>query len=98
VQAIARGLGVPEPVTSPTYALVQSYASPKGTLHHLDLYRLRDASQLAQLGWYELLNESAIVCVEWPERAGEELPIERTELTLAHVPGRADLRRLTWTD
>jgi tRNA threonylcarbamoyladenosine biosynthesis protein TsaE len=98
VQAIAEGLGVTEPVTSPTYALVQSYASPKGTLHHLDLYRLRDASQLAQLGWYDLLNDAAIVCVEWPERAGEELPSERTVLALAHVPGHADLRRLTWTD
>ena len=98
VQAIAHGLGITDPVTSPTYALVQSYASPKGTLHHLDLYRLRDASQLAQLGWYELLNERAIVCVEWPDRAGDELPVLRTALTLAHVPGRADLRRLTWTD
>lgn len=98
VQAIAEGLGVAEPVTSPTYALVQSYASPKGTLHHLDLYRLRDASQLAQLGWYDLLNDHAIVCVEWPDRAGDELPVVHTALTLAHVPGRADLRRLTWTD
>lgn len=98
VQAIAEGLGVTESVTSPTYALVQSYASPKGTLHHLDLYRLRDASQLAQLGWYDLLKDAAIVCVEWPDRAGGELPRERTALTLAHVPGRADVRRLTWTD
>ena len=98
VQAIAAGLGVTEPVTSPTYALVQSYPSPKGTLHHLDLYRLRDASQLAQLGWQDLLTDRAIVCVEWPERAGEELPRARTSLTLAHVPGRSDVRRLTWTE
>lgn len=98
VQAIAAGLGVHEPVTSPTYALVQSYASPKGTLHHLDLYRLRAPSQLAQLGWDDLLKERAIVCVEWPERAGDELPRTRTAVTLAHVPGRADVRRLTWTD
>lgn len=98
VQAIAAGLGVEEPVTSPTYALVQSYASPKGTLHHLDLYRLRGPSQLAQLGWYELVNERAIVCVEWPDRAGDELPSVRTAITLAHVPGRSDVRRLTWTD
>jgi tRNA threonylcarbamoyladenosine biosynthesis protein TsaE len=98
VQAIAAGLGVTDAVTSPTYALVQSYASPKGTLHHLDLYRLRDASQLAQLGWHDLLTDRAIVCVEWPDRAGDELPSARTALTLAHVPGRSDLRRLTWTE
>jgi tRNA threonylcarbamoyladenosine biosynthesis protein TsaE len=98
VQAIAEGLGVTEPVTSPTYALVQSYASPKGTLHHLDLYRLRDASQLVQLGWHDLLADRAIVCVEWPERAGDELPRHRTALTLAHLPGQSDVRRLTWTE
>jgi tRNA threonylcarbamoyladenosine biosynthesis protein TsaE len=97
VQAIAAGMGVTDPVTSPTYALVQSHASPKGTLHHLDLYRLRDASQLAQLGWEDLLRERAIVCIEWPERAGEELPRARTELSLAYVPTRPDLRRLSWT-
>lgn len=98
VQAIAAGLGVTEPVTSPTYALVQSYATANATLHHLDLYRLRDPGQLAQLGWYDLLTDRAILCVEWPERAGDELPRTRTALTLAHVPGRADVRRLTWTD
>jgi tRNA threonylcarbamoyladenosine biosynthesis protein TsaE len=97
VQAIAEGMGVTEAVTSPTYALVQSYASPRGPLHHLDLYRLRDASQLAQLGWDDLLRERAIVCIEWPDRAGNELPRTRTELTLAHVADRPELRRLTWT-
>ena len=98
VQAIAKGLGVTELVTSPTYALVQSYALPHATLHHLDLYRLRDASQLAQLGWDDLLRDRAIVCIEWPDRAGDALPATRTALTLAHVPNHADVRRLTWTD
>lgn len=97
VQAIAQGMGVKEPVTSPTYAIVQSYASSTGTLHHLDLYRLRDASQLAQLGWDDLLADRAIVCIEWPDRAGNELPRNRTELTLAHVPARPEIRRLSWT-
>lgn len=97
VQAIAQGMGVEEQITSPTYAIVQSYASPRGTLHHLDLYRLRDASQLAQLGWDDLLRERAIVCIEWPDRAGDELPRTRTELALAHVPARPELRRLSWT-
>jgi len=98
VQAIAAGFGITEPVTSPTYALVQSYASPKGVLHHLDLYRLRDASQLAQLGWDDLLRDRAIVCIEWPERAGAALPTRRTAFTLAHLPATPEVRRLTWTD
>jgi tRNA threonylcarbamoyladenosine biosynthesis protein TsaE len=98
VQAIARGLGVAEPVTSPTYALVHEYATPRGSVHHLDLYRLRDPSQLAQLGWDEMLRGGGIVLVEWPERAEGLLPTGARALTLAHLPGRSDARRLTWMD
>lgn len=98
VQAICEGLGVTDEVTSPTYALVHEYGSPRGTVHHLDLYRLRDASQLAQLGWEEILQGEGIVLAEWPERAEAALPAGRRELTLAHIAERRDHRRLTWTD
>lgn len=97
VQAIADGIGVTDAVTSPTYSLVHSYTSPRGPVHHLDLYRLRDPSQLPQLGWDDLLRDSGIVLVEWPERAGRELPLARITIALAHVAERPDLRRLTWT-
>lgn len=94
VQAICAGLGVREPVTSPTYALVHEYGSPRGRVQHFDLYRLRDASQLAQLGWDEAIAGGGIVLVEWPERAGALLPPNARQLTLEHVAGRDDLRTL----
>ena len=94
VQAICEGLGVREPVTSPTYALVHEYETPRGRVQHFDLYRLRDASQLAQLGWDEAIAGGGIVLVEWPERAGDLLPPTARQLTLAHVAGRGDLRML----
>lgn len=97
VQAIARGLGVTEPVTSPTYAIVHQYAAPSGTVHHLDLYRLRDPSELAHLGWDDLLRSPGVVIVEWPDRAGDALPSVRRTLTLQHVVGQPHRRRLTWT-
>lgn len=96
VQEIARALGVTDEVTSPTYALVHEYASPQGTVHHFDLYRLRDASQLAQLDWDDILRAKGIVLVEWPERAAGMLPSQTTEILLEHVPGRPDVRRLQW--
>lgn len=96
-QAICDGLGVRDAVTSPTYALVHEYAAPQGRVHHLDLYRLRDAGQLAQLGWDEILASAGVVLVEWPERAAGAFPPHRRELTLAHVADRPDRRRLTWT-
>ena len=98
VQAITRGLGVTDEVTSPTYALVHEYASPRGPVHHLDLYRLRDASQLVQLGWDAIVGSGSTLLIEWPERADEELPAHRHRLSLAHVDGRPEVRRLEWTD
>lgn len=96
VQEIARALGVTDEVTSPTYALVHEYTSPRGTVHHFDLYRLRDASQLAQLGWDDILRAKGIVLVEWPERAAGMLPSDTVEILLEHVPAHPDLRRLQW--
>ncbi|MBX3173054.1 MAG: tRNA (adenosine(37)-N6)-threonylcarbamoyltransferase complex ATPase subunit type 1 TsaE [Gemmatimonadaceae bacterium] len=97
-QAIAAGLGVTEDVTSPTYALVHEYGSARGTVWHLDLYRLRDAGQLAQLGWDDILASGDVVLIEWPERAADALPADARALRLEHVQGRVDVRSLSWTD
>lgn len=96
VRAIARAQGYLEPVTSPTYSLVHEYLSPRGHIFHLDLYRLRDPSELHQLGWDDILRGGGLVLVEWPERAGEHLPEPHVTLRLDHVDGRPEVRRLTW--
>ena len=96
VRAIARAQGFLEPVTSPTYSLVHEYQSPRGTVFHLDLYRLKGPEELYQLGWEEILRSRGLVLIEWPDRAGEQLPTPSVTLHLEHVPGRADVRRLTW--
>ncbi|MHB1299099.1 MAG: tRNA (adenosine(37)-N6)-threonylcarbamoyltransferase complex ATPase subunit type 1 TsaE [Gemmatimonadaceae bacterium] len=96
VRAIARAQGFLEPVTSPTYSLVHEYQSPRGTVFHLDLYRLKGPEELYQLGWEEILRSRGLVLIEWPERAGGQLPTPSVGLHLEHVAGRADVRRLTW--
>jgi tRNA threonylcarbamoyladenosine biosynthesis protein TsaE len=79
-RAIARALGVPvdRAIVSPTFTLVQEYATPRGTLVHADLYRLRDAAagldaEVARLGLRDLRAEGAIVVVEWGEGADAAL-------------------------
>ena len=94
IQAICRGYGVRSEVTSPTFALVHVYEGARSPVFHLDLYRLRDATELTNIGWDDVLNEEAIVLVEWPERAGSRLPTERTHLHLDHVGADADIRTL----
>ena len=95
IQAICRGYGVAQDVTSPTFALVHEYRSPRGPVFHLDLYRLRNADELTNIGWDDIVNAVALVLVEWPERAGQRLPVGASRISLAHVAGRPDHRALS---
>ncbi len=96
IRAIVRAQGALEPVTSQSYGLVREYASPRGAVIHLDLYRLRGPMELLQIGWEDVLRAQAIVLVEWPERAEGALPVGHIALQLAHLDGRPEVRRLSW--
>ena len=64
-QGFGRALGVTEPITSPTFTLVHSYETGGATLHHADLYRLEQLSEVAELALGELAEFDGIVLVEW---------------------------------
>ena len=75
-------------VPSPSFTLVQSYATPRGTFCHFDLWRLTGPEALAELGWDEARND--IVLVEWPDRLGALHPPDA--LTIALHPAGDDVR------
>lgn len=77
-----------EEVPSPTFTLVQDYATPKGTVHHYDLYRLKDAEEVYELGWEDAAADG-IALIEWPERLGALTPRNAARITLSIVPGSA---------
>ena len=89
VQAVARGLGVAEAATSPTYALVHRYQGRRGPVFHLDCYRLRRPEEAEDLDWETLLAEGDALLVEWPERAGPWLPAPSRRFRLHHLPDEA---------
>lgn len=93
-QAICRGYGVTEEVTSPTFALVHRYHAPKSPVYHLDLYRIERPEDLTNLGWDEIVSDDAIVIVEWPERAGDRIPKLHVPISLQHLPHDAGRRLL----
>lgn len=95
-QAICAGLGVLDPVTSPTFALVHQYRGGRAVVFHLDLYRINAETELDNLAWDELLDSNAVVLVEWPDRAGHTLPPSTVHISLDHVADHPDLRRVTW--
>jgi len=84
VQALCRGLGAAVPATSPTYALVHRYETPRGPpVYHVDCYRLRRPADARDLGFDDMIREGAVVLIEWPERAGPWAPPLDRHLRLA---------------
>ena len=93
-QAMCRGYGVTEPVTSPTFALVHRYDAARSPVYHLDLYRIERPSELVNIGWDEIAMSHALVIVEWPERAGDLIPAGHVPIDLEHVASDPDRRVL----
>ncbi|WP_295997198.1 tRNA (adenosine(37)-N6)-threonylcarbamoyltransferase complex ATPase subunit type 1 TsaE [uncultured Veillonella sp.] len=74
-QGIAKGLGVMEEITSPTFSLMNTYMTLLGEIYHFDLYRMDYVSELENIGFYEF-TEDQISIVEWADKFIDELPNE----------------------
>jgi tRNA threonylcarbamoyladenosine biosynthesis protein TsaE len=89
-QGLARALGVSEPVTSPTFTLMQIYPTTAGfDLCHVDVYRLERLSEVIELALPEMLDDGAAAVIEWGERAAAALTPDflRVDLALTEVEG-----------
>lgn len=93
VKGLADALGVHGRVTSPTFTLLHSYEG-RLRLHHLDLYRLEDVSEVLDLDLPELLSGDAVLAVEWPEILIPEIPRDflRLRIVFDDVEGAEDHR------
>jgi tRNA threonylcarbamoyladenosine biosynthesis protein TsaE len=92
-RAICEGYGVTDEITSPTFAIVHEYRSPRSDVYHLDLYRLEGKRDLQNIGWDDILGTHALVLIEWPERAEGAVP-DHLPIELRHIPGDGDRRVL----
>ena len=72
-RGIARGLGITDPVTSPTYTIVNEYLTGRIPLFHFDMYRLHSADDLFDIGWDDYLERGGICAVEWSENVADAL-------------------------
>lgn len=80
VQGVAAGLGIQAQITSPTFPILITYQSGRLPLNHFDLYRLDDASQLEDIGYYEAIDGVGVSFIEWGEKFPDELPYMYLEL------------------
>ena len=72
-RGLARGLGIVDPVTSPTYTIVNEYLDGRIPLFHFDMYRLHSADDLFDIGWDDYLERGGICAVEWSENVADAL-------------------------
>ncbi len=79
-QRIMKNLGVKEDVSSPTFAIVNEYQGP---IYHFDLYRIKDAEELEEIGFFEYLDSENMCLIEWPEIAEPYIDLPYVEINLS---------------
>ncbi len=85
-RGFARGLGITDPVSSPTFTIVQEYPFENGILYHLDLYRIDNSDSALAFGVDEFLyDKTAKVLLEWPERITDILPPHTIHIEICHA-------------
>ena len=72
-RGLARGLGYREPVTSPTYTIVNEYLGGRLPLFHFDMYRLASSDDLWDIGWEDYLEREGVCAVEWSENVADAM-------------------------
>ena len=89
-RGLARGLGYAEPVTSPTYTIVNEYLGGRLPLFHFDMYRLASSDDLWDIGWDDYLDRNGVCAVEWSENVADAL--EDAILITIHKTGETSRR------
>ena len=93
-RGLAQGLGITDPVTSPTYTIVNEYLSGRIPLFHFDMYRLSSSDELFDIGWEDYLSRGGVCAVEWSENVEDALQ-DAIRVTIEKDPFEADTRRIT---
>lgn len=79
-QGIAKGLGIDDPITSPTFTIIHEYPEGRLPLYHMDVYRLKSAEEMNDLGYEEYFYGQGITIVEWANLIEDILPTEHLSL------------------
>jgi tRNA threonylcarbamoyladenosine biosynthesis protein TsaE len=95
-KGFAKGLEVTEPVTSPTFTIVQEYLSGRLPFFHFDVYRIADPDEMEETGFYDYLDRGGVVLIEWAELIEDILPLPRTSIKIEKdLNGDDDYRLIT---
>ena len=95
-QGFAAGLGIEEPVNSPTFTIVQVYEEGRLPFYHFDVYRIGDIEEMEEIGYDDYFFGGGICLIEWAELIEEILPEDRISITIEKDLSKGfDYRRIT---
>ena len=96
IQGVAKGLGIDEPVNSPTFTIVQVYDSGRLPFYHFDVYRIGDVEEMEEIGYEEYFFCEGGCFVEWANLVDEIMPEETTWVTIEKDLGKGfDYRKIS---
>lgn len=97
-QGLAKGLGIEEPVNSPTFTIVQVYDEGRLPFYHFDVYRIGDVEEMDEVGFEDYVMGDGVSLIEWANLIEEILPKKRTDILIEKDLERGfDYRRITIT-
>lgn len=95
-QGFAKGLGIDEPVNSPTFTIVQVYNEGKIPLYHFDVYRIADTEEMYEIGYEEYFYGEGVCLIEWAELIEDILPDNIIRVRIDKSPDNGtDYRKIT---
>jgi tRNA threonylcarbamoyladenosine biosynthesis protein TsaE len=95
-QGFARGLGITEPVNSPTFTIVQVYEEGRLPLYHFDVYRIGDVSEMDEIGYEDYFFGDGVCLIEWAELVEEIIPADAHRIRIEKDLSRGmDYRKIT---
>lgn len=98
-KGLARGLGITEPVNSPTFTILQVYEEGRLPLYHFDVYRIGDVEEMDEIGYEDYFYGDGVCLIEWADLIEEILPEHYTQIRIEKDLEKGfDYRRITVTE
>ena len=98
-QGIAKGLGITEPISSPTFTIVQIYEEGRLPFYHFDVYRIGDIEEMDEIGYEDYFYGQGLTMIEWANLIEEILPEKRKDIVIEKDLEKGfDYRKITVTE
>ena len=95
-KGFAKGLGIEEPISSPTFTILQVYEEGRLPFYHFDVYRISDVEEMDEIGFDEYVYGEGVTFIEWANLIDEILPSQYTNITIEKVLEKGfDYRKIT---